>query len=97
MKIPTSFQLLGQKYTVKLITQSQWEDPSCWGSFNPATREIHILDRGDTDNAQTYMHEVVHVVLVAMGREKLNKDEAFVDLMGSMLQQILTTATYRKR
>lgn len=96
MKIPTSFQLLGQRYSVKVIAQAQWSDASIWGLFNPATREIQILDRSESDNLQTFFHEITHVILSAMGRDKLNKDEAFVDLMGSMLQQILTTSTYRK-
>jgi hypothetical protein len=96
MKIPASFLLLGQEYRVRQVPQAQWEDPSVWGSFNPSTREILILKRGDSADIQTFLHELVHAMLSAMGRDRLNKDEAFIDLFAGMLQQAFTTAKYSK-
>lgn len=91
MDIPAQYQLMGQTIMVRVIEPDEWDDTSCWGQFNPATNEIRLLRRSPEATAQTFCHEMVHTILTAMSH-KLNKDEVFVDLVGSLLHQILTTA-----
>lgn len=91
MQVPSQYQLMGQTITVTVVDADEWDDMTAWGQFNPTTNEIRILRRSEEATAQTYCHELVHTILTAMGH-KLNKDEVFVDLVGSLLHQILTTA-----
>ena len=45
----------------------------------------------DTYVDQTLWHEITHWILEVMGEEKLNRDEKFVDLFGSLICQVLRT------
>lgn len=91
MKIPSRFQLMGQTYTVSVLDRSDWSDENCWGEFNPVTNEVRILRRSSQAMTQTFCHELVHTILTAMNH-KLNRDETFVDVFGSLLQQALSSA-----
>lgn len=91
MKIPASYQLMGQTIRVRIIDLDEWDDTESWGSFNPATNEIRILRRATEPIGQTFCHELVHTILTAMSHE-LNRDEKFVDVFGSLLHQFITSA-----
>jgi len=43
---------------------------------------------------QTYLHEVVHILLRSIGYNKICDDEQFVDLFAHALHQFLSTAEY---
>ena len=44
---------------------------------------------------QTFWHEVMHAILDNIGKPDLSSDEAFVDLMGQMVHQVLSTKRYK--
>lgn len=91
MKIPKSFQLMGQTYSVRIVPKPEWKDPEDVGVLDGAAREILILKADKATMEQVWLHEVEHAILVAMGRDKLSKDEAFIDVHAAMLHQILTS------
>lgn len=91
IKIPSTFQLMGKTYTVKVIPKDQWSDAEVWGDFNPATNEIRVVKLGDDATEQTFYHELMHAILTAMNH-KLNRDETFVDLVSGLLHQALKTS-----
>jgi hypothetical protein len=92
MRIPKRFRLLGQEYTVEVLQSERWpEESDCVGIFRPNTHEIilrHNKSRSAIEHA--FLHELNHAILNAMGRDKLYKDEAFVDLQAALLHQALT-------
>lgn len=92
MKIPKRFHLMGHVYEVVIVPRSQWKDPEAVGLFDNNSRRILILKSDSASMQQVYLHEVSHAMLLAMGRDKLYRDESFVDLLASMLHQILTTS-----
>lgn len=91
MRIPKRFNLMGQAYTVRVVPKSEWKDPEAVGLFDNSSRCILILRADKATMEQIFLHELEHAVLLAMGRDKLYKDEAFVDLHAAMYHQILTT------
>jgi hypothetical protein len=46
------------------------------------------------DQVETFYHELVHIILDAMGEDKLYSDERFVSLFGKLLHQIDSTKSY---
>lgn len=92
MRIPGRFTLLGVSYTVRVVPESDWKIDDAVGYFLPHTHEILIRAGRQALVEQTYYHELCHAVLHAMGRDRLYRDEAFVDLFGAMLHQINSTA-----
>ena len=65
--------------------------PEAVGLFDVSSRQILILKADKATMEQVYLHELEHAILLAMGRDKLYKDEAFVDLHAGMLHQVLTS------
>ncbi len=93
-KIPSEIQIAGQTFLVV-------QDPAikklsgCCGQTH-FDEGVIIIDphlKPDT-KAITYFHELVHAILMTMGYNDLNKDEAFVDNFGSLLWQSFKTAEY---
>jgi len=91
MKIPKRFRLMGQVYTVRVIAKRDWKDPEAVGLFDNMAREILILKADVPTMQQVFLHEAEHAILLAMGRDDLYKDEAFVDLHAGIFHQILTS------
>jgi hypothetical protein len=91
MKIPKRFSLLGQEYTVEVVLPQDWNRDDCVGIFTPNTRQIHLLfNKYRPALEQAFLHELDHAVLLAMGRDELYKDEAFVDLHAGLHQALST-------
>lgn len=90
----TSFKLFGQTYKVVLDPNLQ-DTTGNIGETSEGRSEIRIQapDRNCSTEYQqiTFWHEAVHAILCALGEEKLNKNEKFVDLFGRGIHQILTT------
>ena len=40
---------------------------------------------------QTFLHELTHAILFAMGKEELNDDESFVNTFSSFLSEAINT------
>lgn len=91
MRIPKTFRLMGHEYSVRIVPKSEWKDPEAVGLFDNSARQILILRADKATMEQVYLHELEHCLLLAMGRDKLYKDESFVDLHAGMLHQVLTS------
>lgn len=91
MKIPKRFRLMGHAYAVRVVSPKDWKDPEAVGLFDNNSREILILKADAATMQQVLLHEIEHAILLAIGRDELYKDEAFVDLHAGLYHQILTT------
>lgn len=94
--IPKTFQLLGYTWTVAISSGPLKgdADEKLYGLCDYDTHTIHLA--GDLEPVMlwhTFMHEVLHACLAAIGREKLNLDEGFVDGLSGALAQALTPGT----
>ena len=101
MQIPESFQLHGQiinvEYVADLLNKS-----NSWGECR--LRENAIKFQASTESVtlpttmieQTFCHELMHYML-EHAESKLSSDEKFVNLMGNLLHQALSTMTYPKK
>lgn len=92
--LPTSFSCMGTEWNVVrmpgLITLS-----NCMGQTRHVESEIYIDASLEGDQLyHTYYHELMHVLCNALGRQDLNNDEAFIDLMAGLLYQIDKTSQY---
>lgn len=95
LMIPKSYKLLGHTVTVHVVPEEDWKHQDCVGLYEP--HRHRILIRGDlTDSLKlhTLYHEMVHSWLTALGHE-LNDDEKFVDMLGGMMHQAMTTAKFK--
>ena len=45
----------------------------------------------DSKKEQTFLHELTHAILFAMGKEDLNDDESFVNTFSSFLSEAIST------
>ena len=92
MKIPRQFKLLGHVYKVTVVPKTEWAMEDAVAFLDDTNRQICILKTSKQMQEHSYLHEAVHAILNAMGRDKLSKDEAFVDTFSGMLHQVLTEA-----
>ena len=98
-RIPKKFKLLGQTYTVE-YNNEKCDGANAYGLAVFDTNTIYLTDAldkkpiADDIQAHTFFHELTHHILHAMGREKLCRDEKFVDLFGGMLHQVAITMEY---
>lgn len=97
MDIPKKFQIGGQTYTVR-INEKQCNDLNAAGAYKTGSNQIVLRKLIDSTTLypksqieQTFLHELVHVILYAMNEMKLFEDEKFVDLFATFLHQALTT------
>lgn len=100
MKIPHSFKLLGHTVTVKHDDAAGYYESGRFGrcSFEQKIIKLvpisaaHPVSRSSLEH--TYMHELVHMCLYHTGRNDLNDNEEFVDLLAGLLHQAIDTADY---
>lgn len=90
--IPKSFQLLGHTINVRVIPRSKWRHgKNVVGIWIPDKLRIDLLaDPIETQLQATFCHELTHALLDMMNHD-LSHDEVFVDNLGALLQQALTT------
>lgn len=95
MRIPSRIHLMGYTITVSLISEDAWQHGDCVGFYDPTRLGIALRSQTAPHAlVHTFFHEVTHAILQAMNREDLSRDEAFVDVFGGLLAQIVTTAEY---
>jgi hypothetical protein len=96
--IPSSFQLLGHRITVRVLPRSKWpHGKDVLGIWEPDKLRIDILnDQVGTAVQATFTHELCHALLDMMNHE-LSHDETFVDNLGALLMQALTTFDFNKK
>jgi len=89
--IPKRFQLLGHVIQVRVVPKSRWRHKGAVGIWEPDKLRISILaGQPITALQQTFCHEWGHAMLCLMSHP-LEHDEQFVDQLGHLLQQALTT------
>lgn len=101
MKIPNSFDL--QSHTIKVVYDDKMLDAErCYGMAEYDQCKITLCNKkgGKPLPASviqhTFYHETVHLILTAMGEDKKNKNEIFVDTFAGLLCQILNTQKFKK-
>lgn len=94
-KTPTSFDVGGQTFKVIMDEAVAKYGNACGQThFDDGLVVINPKLPNEDVKAITWYHELVHVVLITMGRMDLNSDEAFVDNMATLLWQAEKTSTY---
>ena len=102
LEIPDKFSLFGHVITVKKRTDLSYQE-GAWGRARHGENTIevqlatkaHPIDQ--TEVEQTYLHEVIHIVLGKLGYNELNNDEKFVDQLAGCLHQVLTQTEEQKK
>lgn len=97
--VPKSFQLAGHTIEVRTVPPRRWKHgKNCVGIWLPDQYRIEILSTCKGSNRQqVWAHEAIHAMLDVAGygplpvTKDLSRDEQFVDRLGHLLQQMLTT------
>ncbi len=97
--VPKSFQLAGHTIEVRTVPPRRWKHgKNCVGIWLPDQYRIEILSTCKGSNRQqVWAHEAIHAILDVAGygplpaTKDLSRDEQFVDRLGHLLQQMLTT------
>ena len=89
MIIPSTFELGGFTWHVRRVKRLK----GAWGDTNVAKREIRILDTLDQQvKEQTFCHELMHAIEVALGVNPDDHDEQKIDARAMYLHQFLKSA-----
>lgn len=91
MTIPTSFELGGT--TWKVVQRKRLKGR--YGDCDINKQQIQI--KADIPNdlkEQTFYHELVHAIQIAMGYNSDDHDEVFTDAFAVFLHQFVKTAKY---
>ena len=95
VEIPTAIQIMGYSISIDIVPESEWPDDSTAGHWDTTKCKMYIRgDRPAQSQQQVFCHELIHAILEKMGEDKLCGDEQFVDVFGSLLHQVWTSATY---
>lgn len=99
MKIPSKFNLLGHVIEVKYEPERFFER-NAYGSCSYEGKWIKLVPPSDSHPItngsleQTFLHELMHMVLYHTQESQLSDNEKFVDLVAGLLHQALTTMEY---
>jgi predicted SprT family Zn-dependent metalloprotease len=99
LKIPKSFQLHGQTIEVAYVDHIGSESGTL-GEAHIAKNRIVLQNnasgfaRSDSQIEQTFLHELVHFILIHLGQNELCDQEPFVDGFAHLLHQALSSMTY---
>ena len=93
-KIPKEFKVGSIDYTVNMVEHIEPNDD--FGRWYPfGFIEIATQSGGynvsESRQQQTFLHELTHAILFAMGKEELNDDESFVNTFSSFLSEAINT------
>lgn len=94
-KIPTKFSIGGFDYRVEETASLRYGEE--YGHWNGSKCSILLAKTAGGDElseerkAQTFFHELTHAVLDAMGEDKLNENEQFIDAFSNLFYQALKT------
>jgi hypothetical protein len=91
--IPKQFKLAGHTICIANIPAKKWKHgKDCVGMWMPDQYRIEIIGTlKGTNRQQVFLHEAVHAILDVAGYYELSEDEALVDRVSHLLQQMLTT------
>jgi hypothetical protein len=92
VRIPKRFKLHGHTLEVKVVSGSDMADH---GMYEPDKELITVRKSTPAMQEHSWLHELTHAILLAMGKDKLYADEGFVDSFSALLHQALTSAEYK--
>jgi hypothetical protein len=99
MQIPKRFKLLG--HTVEVGEElSRYYEKGSYGACSYEGHWIKLVPPSEhhpitrTSLEQTFLHELVHMILYNTEQAALSDNEHFVDLFAGLLHQALTTMEY---
>lgn len=92
--IPKKFKIGGVDYIVKQVEHCGLNDD--FGLWRPQgiieiANQAGGYEVSDSKKRQTFLHELTHAILFAMGKEELNEDESFVNTFSSFLAEAIST------
>lgn len=100
-RIPKTFQLLNHTYTVRIVSERDWEslceelpdemDEDDLGYFIPRKNLIVVKRQKRSQMMHTFFHELMHAIYYNM-HINLPHDEQHVDQAGGLLAQAMDTA-----
>ena len=93
-KIPKELKVGGVDYTVKQVEHCGINDDcGLWRSQGiiEIANQAGGYEVSDSKKRQTFLHELTHAILFAMGKEELNEDESFVNTFSSFLAEAINT------
>lgn len=90
--LPEKVKIGSVDYTVTEAAHRNAEsNETLCGEIDYFQAVIYINETGTKQTKeQTLLHEIVHGILITMGKGELNEDEAFVDGLSYNLHQLLT-------
>lgn len=97
-EVPDTFNLLDTSYTVKWKNDKFMLEGSL-GEVNAVQEIVELQDSeahtGFTYNSvkKTFLHEIMHHILLTAGNKELSEDEDLVDLIAGCWNQIFNTAS----
>lgn len=92
--IPKKFKVGSVDYEVKRVEHCGTNDD--FGLWRPqgiieVANQAGGYEVSESKKKQTFLHELTHAILFAMGREDLNDDESFVNTFSSFLNEAIST------
>jgi predicted SprT family Zn-dependent metalloprotease len=109
MKIPKRFKLLGHTIEVEendtLVHERNWNGSACYEEMKiellPITKQH---PKAITKYEQVFCHELAHFLIYYSGAvvnhhfdgKYLHQNEEFIDLLGSLIHQTLSTMEYEE-
>jgi hypothetical protein len=99
MKMPKSFKLFATKIKVK-YNNEECNNKDVYGLTNYSTSTITLAKTDKNKKLpkdkrlDSFYHEKVHMILLAMNKDDLSNNESFVDVFSKLLRQSDETAKY---
>ena len=92
--IPNKLKIGGVDYSIKHVEHCGMNDD--FGLWRPQgiieiANQAGGYEVSDSKKRQTFLHELTHAILFAMGKEELNEDESFVNTFSSFLNEAINT------
>ena len=94
IRIPKKFRLGGVDYIVKQVEHcGNYDDFGFWRpqGIIEIANQAGGYEVSESKKKQTFLHEITHAILFAMGKEDLNDDESFVNTFSSFLSEAIST------
>lgn len=89
MNLPKEINVLGSKWKIIVVDKPSDVDvfkrQALWGQCDYWRREIRVYKRQPEAMMQTFLHEVIHVILGSLGENDFNKNEKLVDQMAHII------------
>ena len=91
---PNKLKIGGVDYSIKHVEHCGMNDD--FGLWRPQgiieiANQAGGYEVSDSKKRQTFLHELTHAILFAMGKEELNDDESFVNTFSSFLNEAINT------